>query len=91
MTKPTIHLNGTSREALSAGYKNAAVAIEDALNVLAVSHPEGAAPHGRDYYPQGENAYRDARKEHEARLQKLRDVVAELVELYEHCESAGRG
>lgn len=78
-TKPTIHLNGTSAEALFASYADATNALREALRFL-----DEAAPNARDYYPQGDAAYRAAVTEHVSRVERLRDVLQELYELAEH-------
>jgi hypothetical protein len=85
MRKPTIHLNGTSREALESALEDANVAIGYAIEALAK-----AAPNGRDYYPQGDNAFNQARNEHVARIAKLTDVLADIQALYEHVVTVGR-
>lgn len=79
LTMPTVHLNGTSKDALLKGYVDATEAISRALNVLVRS-----APNARDYYVQGPDAYGKARDEHDARCAKLRDVNAELTAIVEH-------
>jgi hypothetical protein len=71
--KPTVHLNGTSKLELKMAYENAANAVFYALDMLVKT-----APHGRDYYPQGEQAIRDAVREHSLRAKKLREVLDEL-------------
>jgi hypothetical protein len=76
MTTPTIHLNGTSRESLLDGYRNAADALRGAIAAL-----QQTAPHGRDYYPQGDNVLYVATDEHYARLEKLQQVLNEINEL----------
>lgn len=76
---PTIHSNGTSRDALLDAYCVAGGALTQALEALA-----DAGPNGRDYYPQGSDAIRRATAEHEARLKKLREVRDELRALAEH-------
>jgi ferredoxin-NADP reductase len=81
MQKPSIHLNGTSAEALAKGYEDAAQAVWTAVKAL-----EEAAPNGRDYYPQGPDAMMQATKEHLVRLDSMRKVYDELQDLYEHCE-----
>jgi len=78
MTKPTVHLNGTSRSDLLKGYADAFHAISEALEVVAQ-----ARPNARDYYVQGDNAYRQAAAEHAAREAKLRDVRDELSALHD--------
>lgn len=82
MKTPTIHLNGTSADALLSQYAAAYKAVDDALNALAQS-----APHGRDYYVQEQNAYEEAREEHRERLNKLRHVRGELVEIMRSIET----
>lgn len=78
ITKPTIHLNGTSRESLCAGYKAAATAIQAAIGALIEAQPSA-----RDYYLQGNDAFGRARAEHAARLAALQEVLGELSELWE--------
>lgn len=78
MIKPTVHRNGTSREALLDAYCIAGNALRGALETLS-----DAAPNARDYYPQGDDAWLQARAEHAAREEKLRSVLAELQELAE--------
>lgn len=65
-TIPTIHLNGTSFTDLRDGYAAAYDAIEKAMEALAK-----AELNGRDFYPQGPDAYYQARKERDAAFDKL--------------------
>ena len=85
MIKPTIHLNGTSKERLLED-------IEEAYNALNVAFAKmkEVTPNGRDYYPQGPDAIYKAQDEHRARMQKLTDVQIDLQELAEHIASGGR-
>lgn len=76
MQIPTIHLNGTSRDELCRQLLTAHDAVMTAATVLA-----GAAPHGRDFYPQGDEALRRALAEHRARLGRLESVAEELAEI----------
>lgn len=83
MIMPTIHLNGSGRENLENQVREAGEAIHAALEKMAA-----AAPHGRDYYPQDEGAitgpaYKQAEKEHLARMEKVREVLKEYEQLYE--------
>ena len=71
LTAPTIHLNGTSDADLFKQYADAAGAIRGAIQALPV-------PHGRDYYVQGDDAYKRARSEHDARVAMLRAIEADL-------------
>jgi hypothetical protein len=80
---PSVHLNGTSREALTNGYLEAAQAVSKARRALCE-----AAPNARDYYVQGEGAFGAATREHQARDQKLKDVLDELTALVEFVEEA---
>jgi hypothetical protein len=72
---PTVHLNGTSSRSLMDQYKAAAMAVQLAAESL-------PAPHGRDYYPQGDEAYMRALNEHRVRQQKLKEVYDELFAVY---------
>jgi hypothetical protein len=66
-TFPTLHLNGTSRTNLRDEYATAYDAIEKAIDALAA-----ATLNGRDYYPQAEGAYYQARSERDTALDQLR-------------------
>lgn len=79
MLKPTIHLNGTSREALLEGYAHAGSAVSRAIEAL-----QDSTPNARDYYPQGEHAFAEAVQEHRARIQALREVYNQLSDLVAH-------
>ncbi len=79
-TFPMIHLNGTSRESLLEGYIDSVNAVHHAIEVL-----QKNAPNARDYYLMpGDPKFEPAMAEHEARLQKLESVLAELREIGEH-------
>lgn len=75
---PSIHLNGTSKAALSEGYEKAVEALTKALDALGET-----APNARDYYPKGPGAYHRAVGEHAARVSRLRAVQGELYWLHE--------
>ena len=79
MIKPTIHLNGSSPDRLLDGYTNAVTALTDALEALV-----HGAPNGRDYYPQGDDAFRQAAREHASRVERLTSVLTELSEIGNH-------
>ena len=70
---PTIHLNGTSKEALLEGYCDAIDAIHEAGRKLAAAYPNA-----RDYYIQGPETTSRAMDQHQARLKKLQEVADEL-------------
>lgn len=80
---PLVHLNGTGRDGLMRGYREAARTLRAAVEAL-----QQTAPHGRDYdchplTPQlGEGApLKLATEEHRARLQALEGVLFELEQL----------
>jgi hypothetical protein len=79
LTFPTVHLNGTSKESLLEGYCEAINALHEAGRKLAAAYPNG-----RDYYVQGPSATSAAMKEHEARMNKLREIITELEAIAEH-------
>jgi hypothetical protein len=70
---PTVHLNGTSREELMQQLRTAIDAIDAAIDAC-----QKAAPHGRDYYPQGSEVIQTAMTQHYHRLNRLEDVRREL-------------
>jgi hypothetical protein len=74
LTVPTVHINGTSRDELLEQIRDAYLAIGKAMEALAK-----ASPNGRDYYPQGDEACRAARKEHQSRAERLASVRDELL------------
>jgi len=73
LARPTVHLNGTSRDELRRAYENASQAVFRALDAVAQ-----ASPNGRDYYPQGPDAIITAGKQHRERTKKLHEVLEEL-------------
>lgn len=79
LMKPTIHLNGTSRDNLAEPLEQARTAVRKAIEAV-----QATAPNGRDYYPQGPDAIRTATIEHGNRLNYLQIVDRELAELHEH-------
>jgi hypothetical protein len=83
MMYPTVHLNGTSKRELIDQLCNACMAINTALSTVT-----DAQPNGRDYYPQGDTATKDALNEHAARIQSLVKVRDELMEIAEHIDAS---
>lgn len=78
MKMPTIHLNGTSANALLDAHTTASEVLLHAIREL-----EMCAPNARDY-PEGTGALYTAQKEHEARVKALQQVRVELNEIAEH-------
>jgi len=81
MQKPTIHLNGTSGETLTEGYLDAMDAISNAMRKLGA-----IAPHARDYYVQGDDAFHKVWTENAARVTMLQHVRTEIGELLAHVQ-----
>lgn len=77
MMKPTIHMNGTSKHDLYSGFLLAHQALHEAMYAV-----QRTSPNGRDFH--GPAAIRDAEREHQARLQRINDVLNELEELVVH-------
>jgi len=84
LVHPTIHTNGTSREALLKDYRAALFAIMRTIDTLHAS-----APNGRDYYPQGDAAFSTARAQHLARIALMVSVSDELETLALACMGEG--
>ena len=80
MIKPTIHMNGTAGMDLYALY----VAAHEKLTQAIVAMTD-AGPHARDYYPQGDDAFRVAAREHTERLKSLVILRNEMETLALHC------
>lgn len=80
MMTPTIHFNGTSRQYLIDQYRKAFLAVLAAMEAV-----QAAAPNGRDYYPQGADAFLFALGEHVDRLKRLEVIKGEMFDLFEAC------
>jgi hypothetical protein len=72
LTLPTVHMNGTSRQDLVAGYVQAINKVEEAITAL-----RQAAPNGRDYYPVP-GSLEKAQAEHDVRIGRFTLTLAEL-------------
>ena len=81
MIKPTIHMNGTSARDLALRFEEAATAIFRAREALML-----AGPNARDYYPQGDQAYQQARREHDVRAKALMDAEHDMQALAEYVQ-----
>jgi hypothetical protein len=75
-TIPTIHLNGTGKDTLTTEYYIAYKAIKESINTLL-----DATLNGRDFYPQGSDAFYQAREERQDALSKLHQVKAYIEEM----------
>ncbi len=69
ITLPTIHLNGTGARSLVDEYHAVYQAIDRASAALAA-----ATCNARDFYPQGDGAWQQARKERDEAFRKLKEV-----------------
>lgn len=86
---PSIHMNGTSKEALEKQYIKCWRAVNNAIETL-----QQNPPHCRDYYVQNTEdnlyeAYQPAREQHNSWGDKLRVVKKELEELILGIQAGG--
>lgn len=65
---------------LAEGYFEARFAVQAAIEILSK-----VEFNGRDYYLQGDGAWKQAVEEHAARFVALKTVADELYQLQEHC------
>ena len=82
LTLPSVHLNGTSRAMLTEGYQAAYVKLQETLRAF-----QAIEFNARDYYVQGDDAYRTAVQQRGVAFQQLcnaRDYLeAHLIHLGE--------
>lgn len=82
---PTIHSNGSNPESLRNDYTAARNAVEEAIRAIG-----RVDLNARDYYPQGNGAYKKAQEQMVDQLQHLSTVRDELSKLEMHCDSFTR-
>jgi len=82
LTYPTVHLNGSSGASLKADLEAAYVALGAAVDALCK-----CAPHGRDYYVEGPDAWPRARDQHDARIERVRQIQSEVTQIWEAVEA----
>ena len=70
-TLPTIHLNGTGAKSLADEYHAVYQAIDRAADAL-----QAATCNARDFYPQGDAAWQQAREERAEMFRKLNELQA---------------
>lgn len=78
LAKPVVHLNGSGRNTLMTQYADAYMKLHDAIVAL-----RKLDIHDRDYYPLGPDAGPQARRENDARLDKVASAMAEIEEIYQ--------
>jgi hypothetical protein len=76
---PTVHINGSSGKALANELEDAYRKLHEAQDALAK-----CAPHGRDYYPQGQDAINTAQAHHFGRMESLRQIMSEVTQIWEN-------
>jgi hypothetical protein len=86
MIFPTLHMNGTSKQQLLDDCCDMGHALNAAMEKMIEN-----GPNGRDYYPQGDQAFAQARKEHMDRIAKIHAVKAEIDQIAEHIADAEGG
>ena len=69
LTLPSVHLNGTSRAVLTEGYQAAYAKVQEAIRAF-----QAIEMNGRDYYPQGNDAYYKARTQRDVQIAHLCSV-----------------
>lgn len=74
MRVPTIHLNGTGPETLLGEARHALESVQTAAQAI-----REITVHGRDFYPQGNDAIVDAMAARNSILQRLAMIEGELV------------
>lgn len=79
MIKPFIHLNGSGKNLLEKNWMGVYTQVRNLEDALCEAHP-----HGRDYYPLGADAYRQAEEEH-MELRKALDIIRKYTnDMLEH-------
>ncbi len=78
-TLPTIHINGTGRNALESDYRAVRAKLRETIAAF-----DAVEFNGRDYYPQGPKAFTAAREERQAAFKLLTDFDAYLMAHLEH-------
>jgi hypothetical protein len=86
MIFPTLHMNGTSKNQLLDDYCDIGHALNAAMEKMIQN-----GPNGRDYYPQGDQAFSVARQEHMDRIAKIHAVKAEIDQIAEYIADAEGG
>ena len=79
MRHPTVHLNGTSKDSLLKGYREAYESLNKAQEAMGQ-----CSPHGRDYYPQGDNAIHEAIQEHRAHMKNIAEAIKAIEAHVQH-------
>jgi len=74
---PLVHLNGTGKDELVEQITHAVHGAQAFLDALAKM-----SPHGRDYYPLGDDALPKAVDQHRSRMARVESIVDELGDLY---------
>jgi hypothetical protein len=75
---PMVHVNGTDKAELLRQVIDAGRDVNKAIETLDL-----AVPNARDYYPRGEGAYVVAASQHVERVNQLRRVRKELMQIAE--------
>lgn len=85
VTLPTLHLNGTGAASLQREYHAVLKALNNVSDALAQ-----ATCHPRDFYPQGDGAWEQARAERDKAFENLREVQEYVEQWLTHIHDSGR-
>lgn len=86
LVAPRVHLNGTSADELKRQYREAMRSVDRSVEAVVAS-----APHGRDYYPISDVAFKKAQSQHQSRLRRLADIKQELADIFRQIRLQGKG
>jgi hypothetical protein len=78
ITIPVVHMNGTSRAELLDQARKAHEAAENLRAAL-----RAMTPHGRDYYPKGNQLINTALDQHHNRLIRVEAIQEEIEKIWE--------
>lgn len=81
---PLVHLNGTAKCDLIQPLREALVVLNEAVDALAKT-----APNGRDYYPMGACVFRLAQQQHTERIERVKNIIAEVQLIWKGVDQQG--
>ena len=82
LTAPVIHLNGSGANSLIEGYAECITALNECAAII-----RRHSPHGRDYYPMGNDVINHARTAWDERIEPMLSFARELEILIEEIDN----